>query len=43
MLDRHTIAKPCIKSNSFDFIWALNIEYPVKLLPNISESNLREG
>ena len=43
MLDRRTITEPYMKSNSFDFIWALNIEYPVKLLPNISESNLRKG
>ena len=43
MLDRHTVTKPYMKSNAFDFIQALNNEYPVKLLPNISESNLRKG
>ena len=42
MLDRHTITTPYMKSNLFDFIWALNIEYPVKLSPNISESNPEE-
>ena len=43
MLDRHTITKPYMKSDSFDVIWALNMEHPVKVLPNISESNLRKG